>query len=109
MRSSTTKPRPNIPPGGKEAGFPCACVLLTHSSPGVRYGGPNPRLGGGGVRRFRWMATLVCLAAVVVVPQAAAAADRMYVGFQDDPSFRFRDTRDANLDQAEAANATVIR
>ena len=61
------------------------------------------------MRRFRWMATLLCLAAVVIAPQAAAAADRMYVGFQDDPSFRFRDTRDANLDQAEAANATVIR
>jgi hypothetical protein len=46
---------------------------------------------------------------VVIVPAAAGAADRMYIGFQDDPSFRFRDTRESNLNQAAAANATIIR
>jgi hypothetical protein len=61
------------------------------------------------VNRFKWLTISACLAAAVVTPQAAGAADRMYVGFQDDPSFRFRDARTSNLDQAQAANATIIR
>jgi Cellulase (glycosyl hydrolase family 5) len=61
------------------------------------------------VNRFKWLTIFACLTAAVVVPQTAGAADRMYIGFQDDPSFRFRDARDANLDQARAANATIIR
>jgi aryl-phospho-beta-D-glucosidase BglC (GH1 family) len=61
------------------------------------------------VNRFKWLSVCGCLVAAVVVPQAVGAADRMYVGFQDDPSFRFRDTRDSNLAQAQAANATIIR
>jgi hypothetical protein len=61
------------------------------------------------VSRFKWLMLFACLAATVAVPAAAAAAARMYVGFQDDPSFRFRDTRQTNLDQAQAANATIIR
>jgi hypothetical protein len=50
-----------------------------------------------------------CLVAIVLSPSAAAAAARMYVGFQDDPSFRFRDTRQSNLNEAERAGATIIR
>jgi cellulase (glycosyl hydrolase family 5) len=61
------------------------------------------------VNRFKTFLFLACLAAIVIIPQAAAAAARMYVGFQDDPSFRFRDTRQSNLDAAQAANATIIR
>ena len=61
------------------------------------------------MNRLKWVTIAACLAAAVLAPQAAAAADRMYIGFQDDPSFRFRDKRQANLDQAEAANATIIR
>lgn len=61
------------------------------------------------MNRFKWLMLFACLAATVIVPSAAAAAARMYVGFQDDPSFRFRDTRQTNLDQAQAANATIIR
>ena len=61
------------------------------------------------MNRFKWLSVFACLTAVVIVPQAAGAADRMYVGFQDDPSFRFRDTREANFNQAQAANATIIR
>lgn len=61
------------------------------------------------MNRFRSLLLCCCLASVVVAPHAAAAASRMYLGFQDDPSFRFRDTRESNLDQAQAANATIIR
>jgi hypothetical protein len=61
------------------------------------------------VNRFKWLMLFACLVATVIAPSAAAAAARMYVGFQDDPSFRFRDTRQTNLDQAQAANATIIR
>ena len=61
------------------------------------------------MNRLKWLMLCACAAAAVLVPHAAAAAARMYVGFQDDPSFRFRDTRQSNLDQAQAANATIIR
>jgi hypothetical protein len=33
----------------------------------------------------------------------------MYVGFHDDPSFRYDESRTAMLDQARAANATIVR
>jgi hypothetical protein len=52
------------------------------------------------------------LAAVIVAcfaPGAASAASRMWTGFQDDQSFRWVDDRDALLDTAQSANATVIR
>jgi hypothetical protein len=38
-----------------------------------------------------------------------AGPGRMLVGFQDDPSFRWRDDREAMLDAARAAATTVIR
>jgi Cellulase (glycosyl hydrolase family 5) len=50
---------------------------------------------------------LLVLAAAV--PAAAVADQRMPVGFQDDPSFRWRDDRATNLDNAAAAGATIIR
>jgi hypothetical protein len=59
--------------------------------------------------RFKTVTFFACLASMVVGPPAASAASRMYVGFQDDPSFRFRDDRQTNLDAAEAAHATIIR
>ena len=38
-----------------------------------------------------------------------ASAPRMYVGFQDDPSFRWSPARAANLDRAAQARVSVIR
>lgn len=58
--------------------------------------------------RFLRLIVVACLAAGVV-PAGAAAAQRMYVGFQDDPSFRWRPDRQQLLDRAREANATVIR
>jgi hypothetical protein len=54
-------------------------------------------------------ALLVAVAAAVAAPTAAAAGPRMWVGFQDDPSFRWTPDRSETLDFAAEANATVIR
>jgi len=51
---------------------------------------------------------LASLAAVLLVP-AATAADRMWVGFQDDPMFRWDDLRTGALDRARDNEASVIR
>ena len=51
---------------------------------------------------------LACLAATVLVP-AGAAADRMWVGFHDDPMFRWDGTRLDALDRARGNNATILR
>src|SRR5581483_11648488 len=59
--------------------------------------------------RFRLL-LLACAAVLVcAVPAASSAADRMLVGFQDDPSLRWLGTRDANLDAAAATHASIIR
>jgi polysaccharide biosynthesis protein PslG len=50
---------------------------------------------------------LLVLAAAT--PAAAVASARMPVGFQDDPSFRWRDDRATNLDNAAVTGATIIR
>ena len=42
-------------------------------------------------------------------PALAGAAPRMYVGFHDDPNFRYEERRAAMLDQARAANTTIVR
>jgi aryl-phospho-beta-D-glucosidase BglC (GH1 family) len=52
---------------------------------------------------------LVTLLLALLAPTTASAAPRMWVGFQDDPSFRWVDERSDLLDRAAAANATVIR
>jgi hypothetical protein len=52
--------------------------------------------------------TLVSLAAACA-PAAAVAGPRMWVGFQDDPSFRWEPNKLEALDQAQAANATIVR
>jgi hypothetical protein len=52
----------------------------------------------------------VCSTVMLLMPAAAAtAAPRMYVGFQDDPSFRWKDDRTAVLDLAQKANASIVR
>jgi hypothetical protein len=53
---------------------------------------------------------VVCLLLLAAaIPAAAGAAERMYVGFQDDPSFRWRADRMEMLTQAADANATILR
>jgi Cellulase (glycosyl hydrolase family 5) len=47
------------------------------------------------------------LAAVLASP--AAAAERMWLGFTDDPSLRFADDRQAELDRVAASRSTVVR
>ncbi len=50
---------------------------------------------------------LLLLAAAV--PAAALGSSRMPVGFQDDPSFRWRDDRVTNLNNAATTGVTIIR
>src|SRR3954466_4041062 len=59
----------------------------------------------------RRLIRLLALAAFVaaLVPAAATAAPRMLVGFQDDPSFRWRPDRQQVLDQARLANSRIVR
>ena len=54
------------------------------------------------------MFAVACLAGVVVV-SGAGAAGRMWVGFTDDPTFRFGTDRQASLDLAARGGATIIR
>src|SRR5438128_1784412 len=58
--------------------------------------------------RFRFL-LLACVALAVAVPVSASAATRMLLGFQDDPSFRWRDDRASVLDMAQRANAQIAR
>jgi hypothetical protein len=60
------------------------------------------------VRSIVRLIVLACLAAAVLAP-AAAAADRMWVGFHDDPMFRWDDTRLDALDRARANNSSILR
>lgn len=50
---------------------------------------------------------LLVLAAVA--PASAVASQRMPVGFQDDPSFRWRDDRLTNFNNAATTGASIIR
>ena len=54
-------------------------------------------------------ALLVAVVAACFAPAHASAASRMWAGFQDDQSFRWVDDRETLLDDAQSANATVIR
>src|SRR6476659_8038001 len=58
--------------------------------------------------RFRAFLILLGLLALAA-PAAATSADRMLVGFQDDPSFRWLDTRDTNTTDASRAGASIVR
>ena len=51
---------------------------------------------------------IACLAAAVLVP-AATAADRMWVGFQDDPMFRWNPQRMEAMDRARGNDARIVR
>ena len=58
--------------------------------------------------RLARLSLIACIAALVAAPFAGAAA-RMWVGFHDDPSFRWEGDRAANIDRAAATNATMFR
>ena len=60
------------------------------------------------MNRFVRLALLVVLAALAV-PAAASAAPRMWIGFQDDPHFRWLPERFFMRDRAMQANATVLK
>src|SRR5829696_2333908 len=60
------------------------------------------------VHLFRRALVLAVIVACFA-PTQASAASRMWAGFQDDQSFRWVDDRATLLDDAQAANATVIR
>ena len=50
-----------------------------------------------------------CLLFAAALPSSALAAARMFIGFQDDPSLRWREDRGAVFDQAAQANASLVR
>jgi hypothetical protein len=52
---------------------------------------------------------LAAAAVSLLVPALASASPRMYVGFHDDPSFRYAENRAEVLDSARDANATIAR
>jgi hypothetical protein len=60
------------------------------------------------VRRLVRLTAVACLAALAAVP-LGGAADRMWIGFHDDPSFRWEPDRTSMLDRARATNATIFR
>ena len=55
--------------------------------------------------RFLVLAALVAAA----IPQFASAGSRMWIGFHDDPNFRYEENRLAVLDETRDANATIVR
>src|SRR4029453_6065932 len=60
------------------------------------------------VRPIVRLLVLTSLAAALLVP-AATAADRMWVGFHDDPMLRFQDTRTEAMDRARGNQAVILR
>ena len=60
------------------------------------------------MRRLARLTALALLAALIAVPLGAAAT-RMWIGFHDDPSFRWEPDRTSMLDRAKASNATMFR
>jgi hypothetical protein len=60
--------------------------------------------------RFRLIClTSACALAAVLFPFTASAEPRMLVGFQDDPSLRWRDDRAEIFDLAQQAHAGIVR
>ena len=51
----------------------------------------------------------LCSLLALAIPAAGGAAERMLIGFQDDPSFRWRDDRATVLDIAQQLDATIVR
>jgi hypothetical protein len=60
--------------------------------------------------RFRLIpVTVACALAAAIFPFVASAQPRMLIGFQDDPSLRWRDDRLQVFDLAQRANAGIVR
>ena len=60
--------------------------------------------------RFRMIPlTVACALAALIFPLMASAEPRMLIGFQDDPSLRWRDDRLSLFDNAQQANAGIVR
>jgi hypothetical protein len=59
--------------------------------------------------RFLTRTVILTAALVALTPGAALAGERMWFGFQDDPSFRWEADRSESLDFAQSANASIIR
>jgi hypothetical protein len=53
--------------------------------------------------------TVACALAAMIFPLIASAAPRMLIGFQDDPSLRWRDDRLDAFTLAQKANAGIVR
>lgn len=60
------------------------------------------------MKRVFQLCILAALGALLV-PALASASPRMYVGFHDDPNFRYEQRRAAMLTQASSTNATIVR
>jgi hypothetical protein len=60
------------------------------------------------VKRLVQFLVAACVVSLLT-PALAFGGSRMYVGFHDDPNFRFEENRAALLDQARDANSTVVR
>src|SRR5919106_1590203 len=70
---------------------------------------PAPREGkGDSVKRTVCFAVAMCAFVTFATP-AAAAAQRMWVGFHDDPSFRWVGDREARIERAARDGSSIIR
>jgi hypothetical protein len=56
-----------------------------------------------------FLVAAACLSVAALFPLSASAQPRMLIGFQDDPSLRWRDDRLAVFDLAEQAHAGIVR
>jgi hypothetical protein len=52
---------------------------------------------------------IVAVLGALLAPALASASPRMYIGFHDDPNFRYEERRAGMLDQARDANTTIVR
>ena len=52
---------------------------------------------------------VVAALAALLSPAVASSAPRLYVGFHDDPNFRYEERRTDMLDQVKSTNATIVR
>jgi cellulase (glycosyl hydrolase family 5) len=59
--------------------------------------------------RLRLFLVAAACVTAVLLPVSASAQPRMLIGFQDDPSLRWRDDRTAVFDLGQQANAGIVR
>jgi hypothetical protein len=60
------------------------------------------------VRRTSRLVIVLCAFAALTAP-AALAAERMWIGFHDDPSYRWVNDRQGRVEASAATNATIMR